>query len=145
MMRSANRRGGRFAVFVGLMLAAALAGCRSAPPRTTYPHLVPGVIHQLLRDSPDTLILDLRTPEEFEGEGGHLPKARNLPLERLPFRMVEISSYRNETFILYCGDDACGDRGAELLLQSGFADGLLIDGGFKAWVKEGFRTVRGDR
>jgi rhodanese-related sulfurtransferase len=126
-----------------LVIVALCGACRSVPPSPeTFPHLAPGVIHQLLRDSPDTLVVDLRTPQEFEGEGGHLAKARNIPLERLPFRLLEISSFRNETFIVYCRDDECGDQGAKLLLEAGFEDGLLIDGGIEAWVKQGFRTAR---
>lgn len=134
-----------------LAVAAALSGCRSAEPKAgsgrrspkpPYWIVTAPIAFQILRDSPDTLVLDLRTPQEYQGDIGHLAKAKNIPLDRLPFRLLEITSYRKETFVVYCRRDGCGDAGMKLLLASGFSDGILIDGGIDAWVEKGFKTVR---
>ncbi len=151
-------RGARFAVRIALGLSVGLlvglslgiGGCRSTEPksgsgkkpRSPYWIVTAPIAFQILRDTPDTLVLDLRTPQEFQGDIGHLARARNIPLDRLPFRLLEISSYRSETLVVYCRRDGCGDAGMKVLRASGFSDGILIDGGIDAWIEEGFKTVR---
>lgn len=138
----------RALALLALLAAFASSGCRSAETkaggerRPPYWRVTAPVAFQILRDSPDVLVLDLRTPQEFQGDIGHLAKAKNIPLDRLPFRLLEISSYRKETFVVYCRRDGCGDAGMKILLASGFSDGILIDGGIDAWVEKGFKTAR---
>src|SRR5262245_1175610 len=78
---------------VGLLL---LAGCRMfrRGERPPYRKVTPPVAFEILRDSPDILILDLRSREEFLGDTGHIYTALNIPLERLAERLVEIGPYR---------------------------------------------------
>ena len=107
-----------------------------------YRKLSPPVAYELIRDNPEMLILDLRKPGEYNGESGHLRRARNIPVDRLPYRLLEISAYRQETFLVYCrGGDACGAEGVADLRSSGFENVILMDGGINAWIKAGFKTV----
>jgi rhodanese-related sulfurtransferase len=98
------------------------------------------VASEIVRDAPDVFILDLRTPEEFQGPKGHLRNALNLPLARLPYRLLEIRSYRGETFLVYCDGDDCGRAGMRILQDSGFQDAILIAGGIDGWIRSGFTT-----
>ena len=70
------------ALLLGTVL---LAGCRSWRHRERPPFrkVSPPVAFEILRDSPDVLILDLRTRQEYLGDTGHIYRARNIPLERL--------------------------------------------------------------
>jgi rhodanese-related sulfurtransferase len=106
-----------------------------------YRKLSPPVAFEMVRDNPEMLILDLRRPEEFNGETGHLRRARNFPLDRLPYRMLEISSFRDSTVLVYCGSPECGDQGMQVLKASGFEDAVLMDGGIEGWIRGGFKTV----
>ncbi len=130
---------------VPLLVLLLPAGCSYLRPRDAqrqpYRKLSPPVAYELIRDNPDMLILDLRTPEEYNGETGHLRRAQNIPLERLPYRILEISSYRGETFLVYCRADTCGDQAIAVLLSSGFENAILMDGGIDAWIHAGFKTV----
>jgi rhodanese-related sulfurtransferase len=138
------------AVFL-LPLLPGLAGCRTikaraaarAASRPAYRTLSPAVAYAMTLDAPDVLILDLRNPQEFQSETGHLRNARNIPLERLPYRMVELSGYRDDTLLVYCrgNDDTCGPEGMAILVASGFQDAMLIDGGIDRWIHDGFKTV----
>ena len=130
------------------VLLAALSGCatyrrwqkhsrETSPP---YKIVLPQVAYEIIRDNSGILILDLRTPEEFMGATGHLPHAVNIQLANLPYRLVEIASYRSETLLVYCNTTACAEAGMAVLLSSGFGDGILIDGGIDAWIRAGFRT-----
>ncbi|MBV8200829.1 MAG: rhodanese-like domain-containing protein [Acidobacteria bacterium] len=98
------------------------------------------VASEIVRDAPDVFILDLRSPEEFQGPKGHLRNALNLPLARLPYRLLEIRSYRGETFLVYCDGDDCGRSGMRILQDSGFQDAVLIAGGIDGWIRAGFTT-----
>jgi rhodanese-related sulfurtransferase len=126
-----------------LLTLPVVAGCRSSRrERPPFRKVSPSVASQIRNDSPGILILDLRSPQEFQGDTGHIEGAVNIPLERLPGRLFELSSYRAETFLVYCRkDDECGEDGMAVLVASGYADAILIDGGIDAWIRAGFRTV----
>jgi rhodanese-related sulfurtransferase len=131
--------------FALLVLGAVLlAGCRYFRNRERPPFrkVSPPVAFEILRDSPDVLILDLRTRDEFLGDTGHIFRARNIPLERLPDRLLEIAPFRDDTFLVYCRKgDTCGEEGMAILMSSGFENAILIDGGIDGWIRHGFRTV----
>lgn len=110
--------------------------------RPPFRKVRPAVAYEIARDSPDILILDLRRPEEYQGETGHIAAARNIPLDRLPYQLLQISPFREETFLVYCrGTDSCGADGMAVLIASGFEDAILIDGGIDEWIRTGFKTV----
>jgi len=132
-------------VFPVLALAlAACAGCalfRRPGQRPPFRKLSPPVAYEMMRDSPEMLVLDLRPQQEYNGETGHIRRALNLPLDRLPYRLLEISPFREETVLVYCRTDDCGAKGMEILIASGFENAVLMDGGIDAWIRGGFKTV----
>jgi rhodanese-related sulfurtransferase len=128
-------------LLLGLLL---LSGCRMFRRRERPPFrkISPPVAFEVLRDSPDVLTLDLRSRQEFLGETGHIYRARNIPLDRLSERLLEIAPFRDDTFLVYCrGNDTCGEEGMAILVSSGFENAILIDGGIDGWIRYGFRTV----
>jgi rhodanese-related sulfurtransferase len=121
-----------------------LSGCRAFRNRERPPFrkITPPVAFEILRDNPDILILDLRTRAEFLGDTGHIYSARNIPLERLPERILEIAPFQDDTFLVYCREnDSCGEEGMAILISSGFDNAILVDGGIDGWIRYGFRTV----
>ncbi|HVG06471.1 MAG TPA: rhodanese-like domain-containing protein [Thermoanaerobaculia bacterium] len=121
-----------------------LSGCRAFRNRERPPFrkVTPPVAFEVLRDNPDILIMDLRTRNEFLGDTGHIYRARNIPLERLPGRILEIAPFRDDTFLVYCREnDSCGEEGMAILISSGFENAILIEGGIDGWIRYGFRTV----
>jgi rhodanese-related sulfurtransferase len=112
---------------------------RERPP---FRKISPPVAFEVLRDSPDVLVLDLRSRQEFLSDTGHIFRARNIPLERLSERLLEIAPFRDDTVLVYCrGNDTCGEEGMAILVSSGFENAILIDGGIDGWIRYGFRTV----
>jgi rhodanese-related sulfurtransferase len=126
-----------------VLLPLLLSGCSlfRRGERPAYRKLSPPIAFEMARDNPEMLILDLRPPEEYNGETGHLRRARNFPLDRLPYRLLEIDSFRDATILVYCGTVECGERGMSVLQSSGFEDAVLMDGGIEGWIHEGFKTV----
>jgi len=128
-----------------LAVLGATAGCgylrRRAAERPPYRKVSPPIAFEMMRDTPTLLILDLRPPEAFHGDTGHIYRAYNIPERRLSYRLIELSPYRNDTFLVYCDTRECGDAGMAVLVSSGFESAVLIDGGIDGWIANGFRTV----
>jgi len=147
MSASACRRPLRRAVLILLVLALPLllGGCslfRRKGPRQPYKKLSPPIAYEMMRDNPEMLVIDLRPPQEYNGETGHVRRATNIPVDRLPFRLLEISAFREDTVLVYCRrGDGCGEKGIGILLASGFENVVLMDGGIDNWIQEGFKTV----
>lgn len=125
--------------------ALATQGCamlkRRAEERPPYRKVSSPIAYEMLRDTPGMLILDLRSPQSFHGDTGHIYRAYNIPSDRLPFRLLEISSFREETFLVYCDTAECAEQGMSVLISSGFENAVLIEGGIDSWIAKGFRTV----
>jgi rhodanese-related sulfurtransferase len=123
----------------------ALPGCamlrRRAAHRPRFARVSPPIAYEMIRDSPGVMIIDLRSPQAFNGDTGHLFRAHNIPLDRLPYRLLEISPFRDDTFLVYCDTPTCAEEGMAILISSGFEDAVLVDGGIDAWIEKGFRTV----
>ncbi len=129
-----------------LILALAVGGCAHvrawmSKPRPPYRKLSPQVAYEMIRDSPGMLVLDLRTAQQFNGQTGHIQRATNIPLARLPYRLLEIIPFREETILIYCESNECAEKGTKVLGASGFESIVLMDGGIDQWIKRGFKTV----
>ncbi|HDH16264.1 MAG TPA: sulfurtransferase, partial [Gammaproteobacteria bacterium] len=56
-------------------------------------------------DSGETLVLDVRTAEEFVGEQGHIEGALNIAVEELPKRIDELTDYIEQPIAIICRTD----------------------------------------
>lgn len=124
------------------------AGCatvrRLQDERPAYRRVAPTIAFEMLRDSGrELMVLDLRERHEFIGARGHVMRAVNIPVVELPWRLAELSSYRNATFLVYCDADECGSTGMAILVSSGFQSPILMEGGIDAWSSAGYGTVAG--
>lgn len=128
-----------------LLLALACGGCslfhRRPGPRPLYKKLKPSVSYEMMRDSPQMLVIDLRTAQQFDGPTGHIREAKNIPISRLPYRLLEILSYREDTVFFYCDTEECTEQGAKILAASGFESLVGMQGGINQWIRDGFKTV----
>jgi rhodanese-related sulfurtransferase len=88
------------------------------------------------------LLLDVRQPDEYTGELGHVPGAILIPLPELPSRLSEIESYRDKQVIAICRTGNRSAKATALLLDSGFQDVWNMAGGTVAWREKGFPVER---
>jgi rhodanese-related sulfurtransferase len=84
----------------------------------------------------NTLLLDVRTPEEFAGPSGHLRDAMLIPVQELDARMDELAPYRDRTIIVYCRTAHRSGIAAKMLNARGFR-ALNMSGGIVQWNAEG--------
>ncbi|NLB67540.1 MAG: CoA-disulfide reductase [Bacteroidales bacterium] len=79
--------------------------------------------------STESLIVDVRTKEEFEM--GHIPGSVNIPLDELRGRISELPT--DKPIVLTCAIGLRGYAAYRILTQEGFRNIRNLSGGYKTW------------
>lgn len=128
-----------------VLIALALVSALSFLPRLvrrlrTPPMLTVEALRSQLENGERMLLLDVRPAADFNGEWGHIPAARNIPLEDLPDRLGE---FEPDTAVrLVCRTDRRSTQAAAMLAKAGFADARVVQGGMTAWRAQGWPVVQ---
>jgi len=88
-------------------------------------------------------LLDVRSPDEFSGELGHIPGAVLIPLGELRARLDELS--RELPVITVCRSGARSAQASLILERAGFGRVANLAGGMLRWNAEGLPTTRAAR
>lgn len=81
----------------------------------------------LLAQKPATIILDVRTDEEFTG--GHLDKAINLDYNAPDFQTQLQSLDKAKAYLVYCAVGGRSSKAAQLMQEMGFLQVYNVTGG----------------
>jgi rhodanese-related sulfurtransferase len=95
----------------------------------------PSDLADRLEREPRPLIIDVRGPDEFAGELGHLAGARNIPLSELPQHLRDLGRFREHQVVLVCRTQMRSAKAAALLQQAGFRDVAVLRGGMVEWAR----------
>jgi uncharacterized membrane protein YdjX (TVP38/TMEM64 family)/rhodanese-related sulfurtransferase len=95
-------------------------------------------LKQRIDTGEDILLLDVRTPEDYNGEQGHIAGSILLPLEQLEQRIDEISDYYEKTVVCICRTDRKSSKAAQILAEKGFADVHVAKMGMTDWIKNSY-------
>lgn len=82
-----------------------------------------------LKRSGGAMLLDVRTPEEFEL--GHLPGAVNIPNTSIRDRLADVP--RDRDILIYCGVGIRGYLAERILRENGYERVGNLAGGWKTW------------
>ena len=109
-----------------------------------------------LRDQPEVLVLDARSPERYRGDvepidpkAGHIPGAKNFPYtltinpatgrfhspQRLKQEFEKMEMGQVKTIISYCGSGVTACTNLLALYLAGF-DGILYEGSWSDWSQD---------
>ncbi len=86
------------------------------------------------------LIVDVRNGDEFAGEKGHIPGARNVPFADMPAVLERIAAAKDAPIAVNCGSSGRSERAARLMAEAGFRHVSVIRGGLAAWRDAGYPT-----
>jgi rhodanese-related sulfurtransferase len=103
-----------------------------AAPQDSVAHVTAQQAQALLSKDTTVVILDVRTPEEFNGPSGHLPRAINIPVQELEQRGRELEKYRARAILVYCRSGNRSTRAAKMLRDKNFKV-IHMDGGMLQW------------
>ena len=104
-------------------------------PFSTPLLLQPAELVRLRDRNPNTKLLDVRTPAEFEGQ--HIVGAYNVPLDTLGEHGAEIRASVTDPVVLVCRSGQRARKAEEALRSTGMANLHVLDGGMAAWVAAG--------
>jgi rhodanese-related sulfurtransferase len=87
-------------------------------------------------------VVDVREPEEFTGELGHVGGALLVPLDALERRLPKLVGYVDRDVVLVCRAGARSGSAAAMLRRAGFRRVHNLDGGMLAWHAAGLPVQR---
>jgi uncharacterized membrane protein YdjX (TVP38/TMEM64 family)/rhodanese-related sulfurtransferase len=87
-------------------------------------------------------VLDVRAPSDYAGVGGHIPRARNIPLAQLSRRLPELDGFRDRPLAVVCNTNRMSGQAVTLLRAAGFRHVMLVEDGMQGWTGQGFETER---
>lgn len=103
----------------------------------------PDVLQRKLTAGAALAILDVRGPDEFVGELGHIPGAVNIPVGYIANRLIEIKALGDKPVIMVCKTDRRSAHAAEILRNENFADVRVLRGGMERWNQIGLQVKGG--
>lgn len=122
-----------------LVLFLLLAGCSSSV--TTGIQSVDAAEAHALAIESGTVVLDIRTPEEFAE--GRVEGAINIDFYAGDFAVRIAALDRDATYVVYCRSDSRSGQAMDLFRDLGFAAVHEIDGGILSWIQAGLPVVDG--
>ncbi|MCO5188058.1 MAG: rhodanese-like domain-containing protein [Anaerolineae bacterium] len=96
-------------------------------------------LRQRLTDDKSLILLDVREPQEFAG--GHVARARLLPLSQIRDRLGEIP--QDKPIALICRSGNRSGSAARILAKSGYEQVANVRGGMGAWSRAGYPVSTG--
>ncbi len=91
-------------------------------------------VQKKIADKEDILILDVRTPGEFNGPLGHIEGAVLISVQTLADSIGKLEKYKDKEVIVYCRSGNRSKTGTRIMLENGF-NAVNMLGGMKAWNK----------
>ena len=74
-------------------------------------------LQNIIKNNKNALILDVRTIEEFRS--GHIPNAKNIPVQELSTKISNLDNYKNNDIIVYCRSGVRSSKAADILNKNG--------------------------
>jgi len=108
--------------------------------------LEPKAICSYIVEHPSTVLLDVRTREEFEGKTdpdfGTLKNAINIPIQELKEKMATIDSLKNRDIVVYCSHSHRSPQASYMLSQNGFKNITNLAGGMSVVLDNTCKIAR---
>ena len=124
---------------IGISLTLALIACSSAAvveaPAAVSQLITPLEYVDKFGNSPDHLLIDVRTAEEYES--GYIEGAVNIPVQELPQRLDEVP--RELPIVVYCRSGNRSAAAVETLSAAGYSP-IYDMGGIRDWIAAGLPT-----
>jgi len=127
------------AFFSAIILAPSFTLAQQASSIT---NVTPERAKELIGNKKIDLIIDVRTPGEYNGPTGNIAGSILIPVQDLEKRIGEIKDYKDKTILVYCHSGVRSSRSAQILDSSGFKKIINLKGGIMGWKQKGFKTTK---
>ena len=94
-------------------------------------------LKQMIEESPDLVLVDIRTKAEIERMGGAIeaPQNVNIPRGWLEFSIQEKALDKDTPIVVYCGGGIRSPLAADTLQQMGYTNVWNYSDGYFGWIK----------
>ncbi|MCY7356129.1 MAG: rhodanese-like domain-containing protein [Rudanella sp.] len=103
-------------------------------------NMVPSEAAALLKTQPGVVVLDVRTPGEFQS--GHLANALNVDFRSPDFAQKLARLDKSKTYLVHCAVGGRSSRTLPKLDSLGIKRVVHLDGGLDAWQKSNLPVVK---
>jgi len=120
------------------------SACRTVGVSKTsggYAEISPTVAAEMILDSQQVVVIDIRPAADYRGTEGHIAGAISAPFDTIEMHLPELLPYQNQTVLVYGETSSDGAVAAQLLTVAGFRNVVHVTGGIKQWIAHGYRTV----
>ncbi len=124
------------------ILALALAACSTASQKENSTDeakvnekLDVATFQTKLKASPEAILVDVRTPEEFAE--GNITGAQNIDFNAPDFEQKISALDKNKTYFVYCKAGTRSAKAVSKMSALGFTSLYCLDGGYMAWKEKG--------
>jgi rhodanese-related sulfurtransferase len=131
-------------LWIAAALAALALSCRTVGVSRVeggYAEISPTVANEMIIDSNQVVVIDVRSVDAYRGPDGHIAGALNAPFDSIERQLPELLPYQNQTVLVYGDTSTDGAIAAKLLTVAGFRNVVHIAGGLRGWIEHGYRTV----
>lgn len=95
---------------------------------------------QLTRTSKDLVVLDVRTPAEFQS--GHIKNALNVDYKAPDFEQQLAKLDKTKPYLVHCAVGGRSTKTLPLLQKLGFKNVRHLDGGIQSWQQAGLPLIK---
>ena len=106
-----------------------------------YSEVSAEVANEMIIDTNQVVVLDIRPADSYRGPQGHIAGALNAPFDTIERQLPELLPYQNQTVLVYGESSTDGALAAKLLNVAGFRNVVHVVGGLRSWIERGYRTV----
>ncbi len=99
---------------------------------TAVKQISPVELQQLFDDKEQFLLIDVRSPREYEFDG-HIAGARLIPLSALQARMSELP--QDKKLIFNCRSGVRSQTACDHMIRAGYTNVVNLSGGMEAWKR----------
>lgn len=92
---------------------------------------ITGSQFQKMISNNNILILDVRSSGEYKK--GHIPNAKNLPVDTLSSKLSTLNSYKDSEIVVYCASGGRSARACDILSKNGFNKVYNLSGGVSSY------------
>lgn len=123
-----------------LLSVLALATVMSCQGQTGIHVLSVDAFEQKLKATPEKIILDVRTDEEYAQ--GKMKNATQIDYYQRDFKTEVAKLDKTKPVFVYCASGVRSNSAAKILKQQGFAEIYDLKGGLNAWARSGKPLVK---
>jgi len=87
------------------------------------------------------LLIDVRSPAEFDGGYGHLPNARSIPVLKIESNIEDLQPFKEKEIVTMCPGGGLSLVAVDILEKAGFKDVKSLKGGTDLWHEKGYPTT----